>query len=108
MIESKDGVVYEHTLTTTGPIPQGCHQFSHCQTYKLVSFDATWRNELGNAGLFTLRSGPRLVEAFCGAQPRELLAIGWQDRRSCLDGGWRTQRSPTDVRFGEKARPRRR
>lgn len=69
-IESpQEGTVFEHTWTETGPIPEGCHQFMHCRAYKLLTFDAQWHNELGNEGLFTLSSGDRVVNAFCGGDP---------------------------------------
>jgi hypothetical protein len=71
--QTKAAVEGEQAPTwTTFPedkIPHGCNQFTRCRAYTVFSYDANWRNEYGNEGLFVLRFNNVWITAHCGAEP---------------------------------------
>ena len=41
----------------------------NCNEYRILSYDATWRNDLGNEGEFVLEGKDTRIRAFCSGAP---------------------------------------
>jgi hypothetical protein len=60
------------TITASNLERETCakHQLApdQCGEYRVFSYDATWRNELGNQGLFMLERDGLTISAHCGGE----------------------------------------